>query len=141
MFNGTPVDIPVFAALRQSKTALGGLYTGLGPKEKDPAKFESDMPHIDELRYQFSALLPPPDELEQKLESGTADLAEIVDPYMDKFILTLVYGQEMAPTGHPEYSELARSEPSHRLVRNPSRDSRTLRPRKFRRRPVLAWRI
>ena len=118
MFNGTPAEIPVFAALRQSKTALGGLYTGLGPP-KDQKEF--DLAHIDELRYQFTALLPPPEELRAQLRGQKVSLANIVDPYMDKFILTLVYGEEMAPTGHPEYNELALSGPSHRLVPNPSR--------------------
>jgi glycerophosphoryl diester phosphodiesterase len=102
LFNGTPADIPGFANLRRTKTALGGLFTGFGGENRLPAKLNRD--DVDELRYGFN---------EDRNREG-ADALPQTEINLHDYIVTLVFAQEFAPR------ELADKvvEPSHDIKKN-----------------------
>jgi glycerophosphoryl diester phosphodiesterase len=119
LFNGTATDIPKFAALRQTKTALGGLYTGLGFSSV-ANKFRSGpkkgkmgiipMTHLDEVRYGFN--------IDQQI-SGQAPL-QFSLWNAQNYIVTLVFAQEFAPL---ELVELeVQMDLGHRRITEPSHD-------------------
>ncbi|MFS0518756.1 glycerophosphodiester phosphodiesterase family protein [Nostoc sp. UIC 10607] len=90
LFNGTPLDVEGYAGLRSKKTALGGLYTGLGVKKADLETGGFQEKFIDELRYQFTV----------EFNRNNVDKSDLffANKYLDNFINTLVFGQEFAPT-------------------------------------------
>ena len=106
LFNGTPLDVEGYAGLRSKKTALGGLYTGLGVNKENLTKGNFDQKFIDELRYQFSV----------EFSSNNVETSELTfaNTYLNNFITTLVFGQEFAPAG----LNLTGVEPSHKIGNN-----------------------
>lgn len=111
LFNNNAGEVEAFDKLRTTKSALGGLYTGLGAG--DSTAF--DKKWLDELRYQFTAVGAAKHNLTQHGvgdERGKTVLADLLKDYL----VTLVYGQEFAPQDHPDYaSKLAAQEPSHEV--------------------------
>jgi len=126
LFNGTPEDRPIFSGLRTTKTALGGLYTGTAPKEEIPKENVRELEELkllaDELRYQFTAVLPQRDQLGKPKPDKEA--RDKLKGLLKEFIVTLVYGQEFAPRvrehDSPELKQLKarlqESEPSSEIV-------------------------
>lgn len=116
LFNGNADEVKGFANKRNTKTALGAMYTGLGVKTEDlrAGKFEKE--YIDELRYQFTSEFSAHD-------VDKSDLA-FANRYLDDFITTLVFGQEFAPKDvvAEEY------QPSQPLMYGSKADKRPLDP-------------
>lgn len=88
LFNGDADQVEGYAKKRNTKTALGALYTGLGVKTEQLNAGGFDKRYIDELRYQFTS----------EFSAKTVDKSDLkfASRYLDEFIATLVFGQELA---------------------------------------------
>ena len=100
LFNGTEADVPVFSELRTAKSALGGLYTATAPGQV-VSGFNTLW--IDELRYQFTQMLPQRDLIEKWNKKQNEKARDVLAGLLKQYIVTLVYGQEFAPRQHPDY--------------------------------------
>ncbi len=132
LFNGTKGDVVKFSEIRQTKTALGGLYTGEGgAPQKWGERGELGPPdpkHIDELRYQFTAEASK-DKIDAILASDPATLLPNATKWLGDYIVTLVYGQEFAPKAHPQYgSSLKAMEPSVNIEGGVDRNTDVTKP-------------
>ena len=113
LFNNNVKEVVQFSQLRQQKTALGALYTGVGALPGESA-VEQQQLHVDEIRYMLNKVLSP--EGKNLKEPAKLPLAE-THAALESFIVTLVHGQEFAPTGHPQYATALQSqEPSEEVM-------------------------
>jgi glycerophosphoryl diester phosphodiesterase len=130
LFNGTRSDVVTFSHIRQTKTALGGMYTAEGGKRGVWQKEGLPSPeHVDELRYQFTDEVGTGDldDVLRAVESGSPELPGAT-ALLERYIVTLVYGQEFAPTGHPEYATALRDvEPSEEVLFGEGRTSKVMK--------------
>ena len=117
LFNGTKGDVVKFSEIRQTKTALGGLYTGEGgaPPQKWRREASSGLP-TRSISMNYGTSLPSEvskDKIDTILASDPATLLPNATKWLGDYIVTLVYGQEFAPKAHPQYgSSLKAMEPS-----------------------------